>query len=57
VWHLEREETQQAAGQTAEDAVENLLDREEQTINDFVETDDEATQGEDQGRKVDQDTS
>jgi hypothetical protein len=44
---LEREKTQQAAGYAAEDAVENLLDGGEQTIDDLVEGDDKLAQGKD----------
>jgi hypothetical protein len=51
------DETQQTTGKTAEDAVEDLLDGEEKTVDHLVEADDKAAQGEDQRSQVDQDTS
>lgn len=54
---LELKEAQQTAGQAAENAVEDLLDGEEEAVDDLVEGNDELAQGEDQGRKVDQETS
>lgn len=54
---LEGKKAQQTSSQTAQNAVKNLLDREEETVNNLVKGEDELAQGKDKGRKVDQDTS